>query len=887
MSLDTFRTKIRAYLRTVNVAQTALARELGLHPSVLSHKLNGKGIYTLSQPEVKKIVKFLAQFDAISTRSEAIELLEAMDLKATTFTPQEWQAAPLNKLEIESEVAEAKVEQVAAKAVAGQLVFSAHGATPTPTASLPQPPLPTPELADNPPPLHNFPAQPTPLIGREHETTEARNILRRADIRMLTLVGAGGIGKTRLAYQIARDLLPDFQNGAWLVSLAPVSDPNLVVTVIAATLGVKVTPGAAPAYSLLDTLKNHLRDRQLLLLLDNFEQIAAAAPLLSELLAAAPRLKLLVTSRVILKVYGEHKFEVPPLSLPDTTAGTNGADLPPLDILSRYDAIALFVQRARAVNTNFSLTSANAPAIVEICTRLDGLPLAIELAAAWLRILTPNELLARLLDKSKQVTRIKLLTGGATNLPAHKQTLYHTLEWSYQFLETEAERSLFRRMGIFVGGGTWEAIQAICFEAEDEAEGAEEISLEGLNTLTALLDKSMVRRLELTNSADNSVETRFIMLEMVREYALEKLTNSQEIDLLRHRQAEYFVKFAETAQPELRKANQGLWRVWLEREQPNMRLVLRWLLDSPVEYVWATELAMRLGNALTKFWFRNNYSTEGSKWLVEITTRLTLNVSVMDQTSPAFYKQKITMFKNTGWLLCFVNQSEKARALLNQSCEMARDFGDKSLLALCLETYGTVLTQLNQPAQVKDLLKESLQLYEELDDEVGAAEACYSLGVIALVQADYSPAVYYFERSLKQAQNTDDAYWITGLFTSLGAARLGLRDYGQAEANYKEGLILCRKTHNQAYILLNLYGLAGVAGAARESVQRLQRSARLFGAAQTFGEAMNLQLPLVLKKVVQSQLATAQSQLDPNLWQQAWNEGRVLTPNQIIAFALE
>ena len=454
-------------------------------------------------------------------------------------------------------------------------------------------------------------------------------------------------------------------------------------------------------------------------------------------------------------------------------------------------------------------------------------------------------------------------------------------------METEAERSLFRRLGIFVGGCTWEAIQAICFESADEADEAEEAILEGLNTLTALLDKSMVRRVELTNPADNSIETRFTMLETIREYALEKLADSQEIDLLRRRHGEYYLKFAETAQPELRKIKQGLWRVWLEREQPNMRSILRWLLDSTIEYVWATELAMRLGNALTKFWFRNNYSTEGSKWLVEITTRLTLNVSVIEQTSPAFYKQKITMFKNTGWLLCFVNQPEKAKALLNRSCQLAREFGDKSLLALCLETYGTVLTQLNQTAQVKDLLKESLQLYEEVDDEVGAAEACYTLGVIALVQADYSPAVYYFERSLKQAQNTDDTYWITGLFTSLGAAKLGLRDYEQAEANYKEGLILCRKTHNQAYILLNLYGLAGVAGAAGESVQRLQRSARLFGAAQTFGEAMSLQLPPVLKKVVQSQMATAQSQLDPARWQQAWNAGRALTPDQIIAFALE
>ena len=555
VNLEIFRAKLRAYLRNIDMAQATLAHELGLHPGALSHKLNGKGRFKLSQPEVKKIVKFLSQTEAISTRCEAVALLEAMDLKATSFGAEEWQTAPLSRLEVESTVEAVKVEQtvgrVGAIVAAGQPSLHDNGSTETVIATQKPPTLTMPDEADNSLPRHNLPAQPTPLIGREVETAQARSVLRRADVRMLTLVGAGGIGKTRLAYQVAMDLLPDLQDGAWLVSLAAVSDPNLVVTVIAATLGVKETPGAAPAQSLLDTLKNYLRDRQILLLLDNFEQIAAAAPLLGELLAAAPRLKLLVTSRVILKVYGEHKFEVPPPSLPDTTAGTNEANLPPLDILSRYDAIALFVQRARAVNTNFALTSANTPTIVEICTRLDGLPLAIELAAAWLRVLTPNDLLARLLDKDKQVTHIKLLTGGAANLPTHKQTLYHTLEWSYQLLESEAERRLFRWLGIFVGGGTWEAIQAVCFEAKDEAEGAEEISLEGLNTLTALLDKSMVRRVELINPADNSIETRFIMLETVREYALEKLTDSHETDLLSQRHSEYYIKFAELVRPAL------------------------------------------------------------------------------------------------------------------------------------------------------------------------------------------------------------------------------------------------------------------------------------------------------------------------------------------------
>ncbi|MFL5802155.1 MAG: ATP-binding protein [Roseiflexaceae bacterium] len=398
----------------------------------------------------------------------------------------------------------------------------------------------------------NLPAQTTALVGRERELSAVMNLLERPDVRLVTLTGPGGIGKTRLGLQVAASLLDTFADGAYIVNLAPVSDPTLVAATIAQSLGMQEIDGQA----LLERLKAYFRDKYLLLLLDNFEQILAAAPLITELLIAAARLKVLVTSRAVLHLSGEHEFAVPPLELPEP------AHLPALNQLTEYEALQLFEARAQAVKTDFVVTSANAPELAKICYQLDGLPLAIELAAARIKLLSPEGLLARL------GSRLALLTGGPQDLPARQQTLRNTLDWSYNLL-TVGEQILFRRSAVFVGGCTLEAIESVC----NVAVGLGDNVLDGV---AALVDKSLLRREEGVDGAP-----RFTMLETSREYALERLAAAEEGDALRRRHAAYYFAFAQTAKPALTGPHQRMWLDRLEQEHDNLRAAIQWALEQP------------------------------------------------------------------------------------------------------------------------------------------------------------------------------------------------------------------------------------------------------------------------------------------------------------------
>src|SRR5262245_23873478 len=375
-----------------------------------------------------------------------------------------------------------------------------------------------PALVSSPLPL---PA--TPLLGREHEVAQACALLRQATVHLLTLTGPGGIGKTHLGLQVAAELLNEVADGIWFVNLAPISDPTLLAVTVAQTLGIKERAGRA----LLDSLKESLREKQLLLLLDNFEQIVVAAPLVGELLAAAPGLKVLATSRRPLHLSGEQEFMVAPLALPprgkDAQASASTATL------TQYAAVQLFIARARAVKADFAVTDATAAAIAEICHRLDGMPLAIELAAARIKLFAPEALLRRL------ERRLPLLTGGPRDLPARQRTLRTTIDWSYQLLDA-GERRLFARLGVFVGGCTLEAVEAVC-----TAEG--EPGWDVLDGLAALVDQSLVRQEEGLDS-----EPRFVMLETIREYASEQLVARGELEATRHQHAGYYLTFAQAAE---------------------------------------------------------------------------------------------------------------------------------------------------------------------------------------------------------------------------------------------------------------------------------------------------------------------------------------------------
>ncbi len=430
--------------------------------------------------------------------------------------------------------------------------------------------------------ISNVPAQLTPLIGRTREVEVACTLLQRADMRLLTLTGPGGVGKTHLALQVATDLLGDFAEGVYFVSLAPISDPVLVVPTIACTLGF----GTIEDRSLAEQLKAYLHDKRLLLLLDNFEQVVAAAPLLVELLTGCPKLKLLVTSRAPLHIRGEHEFPVPPLALPDPKR------LPDSAALSQYGATALFVQRALAVIPDFQITDTNAPVIVEICARLDGLPLAIELAAARVKLLSPQALLARLEH------RLDTLTSGAQDLPVRQQTLRSTLKWSYDLLN-EREQRLFRRLSVFVDGCTLEAVEAVSAALGDAALGV-------MDGVASLLDKSQLQRIEQVGD-----EPRLLMLETLREYGLELLVTHGEIETTRAAHAAYYLRLSEMAEPNLTGTEQERWLHRFEWEQENLRTVLCWLIKrAEMGEVEHAERALRLGGALLRFWTVHDYGSE-------------------------------------------------------------------------------------------------------------------------------------------------------------------------------------------------------------------------------------------------------------------------------------
>src|SRR5215204_5303846 len=445
-----------------------------------------------------------------------------------------------------------------------------------------------PDLLSEFPPLrtldahgNNLPVQPTPLVGREREIREVAERVRSEEVRLITLTGPGGTGKTRLGLQAAADVLEEFSDGVFFVALATITEPEFVASTIALALGVK----ESAEQSLMKSLKNYLRDKRLLLVLDNFEQVLEGAPLVGELLGACPKMKVLAKSRIPLRLYGEQEYLVRPLALPDPKV------MPLLEVLTQYEAVRLFVQRARAVKADFKVTNDNAPAVAEICARLDGLPLAIELAAARTRVLPPQKMLERLGN------RLKLLKGGPRDLPTRQQTLRGTIDWSYELLEEE-EKILFGRLSVFSGGRTLEAIEEIC-----DPEG----ELEALEGVESLLEKSLLRQEEGVEG-----EPRFVMLETVHEYAREKLQESGEEQEIKRAHAHYFLTLAEEADPELKGPDQLEWFERLEAEHDNIRAALSWALERN-----EAELALRLGGALWWFWLVRGYHSEGRRWLEE------------------------------------------------------------------------------------------------------------------------------------------------------------------------------------------------------------------------------------------------------------------------------
>lgn len=617
-----------------------------------------------------------------------------------------------------------------------------------------------------------LPAQLTSVVGRERETEAACTLLRERAVRMLTLSGAPGIGKTRLALQIASELHTDFADGICFVPLAAVLDPALVTPAIAQALNVRELPGQA----LFITLQEFLRDRQLLLLLDNFEQVVKAATVVRDLLVTAPGLKVLITSREVLHLYGEQEFSVPPLRAPDVRA------LPPAERIAHFPAIALFVERAQAVKPDFTLTPENAPVIAEICAWLDGLPLGIEMAAARVKWLAPRTLLARLRQ------RLALLTGQR-DLSARQQTLRSAIDWSYDLL-SPIERKLFTRFAIFVGGATLETAQAIW--GEPLAAGAGDI----LTELRSLVDKSL---LQVVLPVGDGVAPRFTMLGTLREYALEKLAASGEAELMHERHLNYYVQWAEQGEARLHGPDQIDWLEHFESEHDNLRAALDWASQGGAA---RQEAGLRLAGALGWFWRVHGHLSEGLRRLQGV-LRAPASATVASLRAKALSAAALLAYYQADYAL--------SQALYEESVTLCTALADRAGQAYALQGLGNCYWYEGRQLKAQALLEQSVLLYRELHDQWGLALALSGLAGVLGYQGDYAASSAMFEESLSLSAALGDKWSAAYSLWNLGDVTYAQGDYARAGALYERSLPIARELGdkpNIAFVLAKLAGLA-------------------------------------------------------------------------------
>ena len=715
----------------------------------------------------------------------------------------------------------------------------------------------------------NIPVQRTGFVGREKEVAAARELLLREDVRLVTVTGPGGIGKTRLAVEVAGSLLDRFPGGIHFVPLSLLRDPGLLASVILQTLGIREAAGQPP----LEILKKNLQDSlraPTVFLLDNFEHLVQAASTVAELLAVAPNLKILVTSRAALHVYGEHEFPVPPLTLPDARS------LPSVKALLGYPAVALFVQRAIAVKPDFELNRENVRAVAEICARLDGLPLAIELAAARVKVLSLSAMETRL------ASRLQLLTGGARDLPQRQQTLRAAIDWSYDLLNA-AEQRLFRRLSVFVGGCTLEGAEAVCDTKSD-------LDLDLLDGMASMVDKSLMQQVEQANG-----ESRFAMLETIREYAREKLEASSEEASTRRAHAAYCVILAEEEATDHGGAGGTEWLERFGLEHDNFLAALEWLTETG-----DAEWGLRLGTALFRFWETREYFAEGRD-------RLDKLLKLPSAAAPT--KARARALFSAGVLTIEQGDYAAADALMRESLDIARQLGDKQGVAVSLNALGVLVRDRGDVAVAHSLFEENVVLWRELGDQKAVARSlsnlanvvklqgdfvrarslyaeCLSIfralgdrtgvawslnyqGDVARDQGDMAAALMLYEQALVIFRELGDRWGIAAVLGDLGSMATEQREYRRAHALYRESIKIFQELEHKRGIARLLECFACSAAAQVDA----ERSLRMAGAAAALRQNIGAPLTPAEQTKLEASLEPARRALTNTAGATAWLEG--------------
>jgi predicted ATPase len=707
----------------------------------------------------------------------------------------------------------------------------------------------------------NLPAPTTELIGRQNEVQAIADLLLRSDVRLVTLNGPGGIGKTRLAVEAGQRLADHFEDGVCFVPLAQASDPNQVAPAIALALGLR----EIDAPGLLDRVKEFVRDKCMLLILDNFEQILPAAPLVTDLLTTASKLEIIVTSRAVLHVRGEHEFPVPTLKLPDAH--------PDPSALAKFEAVQLFMARAQAARPDFAITRENATAVAEICARLDGLPLAIELAAARVKLLTPQAMLARMIDAENKA---RLLSGGARDLPARQQTLRNTLEWSYGLLEPE-EQCLFTRLSVFVGGWTMDAAINVCGFDRDELFVMETLqSLVDQSLVTAVADRAATDRSVHAPYADGSGE-RFSMLNTIREYAWAQLGARGEGRELQRRHALHFSRCAQQAEPELKSARQREWLDRLEHDNDNMQTALSWLIDNG-----AAETAVDMSWSLRGYWLISSRTSEGMRWMTAALAQLDVQAPA---AAPSQRLARAKALSLAGFLAAWQGTGDWAKVLLNDGLSLGDELANVAVRAQIRATAlaGLALVSINEGRLdlARSQFEESARLFREASDTWSMGMVLSGIGRLALLQSDYETAERVTRESQAIAQTLGDNVSASFASQYRALAEMGRGNWAGAEQWLKAALKAAAASNYREGIAYSLDGLARIAIEGRDAA----RAARLLGAAEAVRETIGVQVWNVDQSTHASLIEKTKSQAGAS-FDQAWLEGHAMPIQQAVEAAL-